>query len=568
MLALFGFQEKKYHPRRTHTKSRAGCLTCKKRRVKCDETRPTCRRCIRTGWSCSWPDSRPSPTQDNNPPLSIPDGIPSRIFQTQRETRFFEFFRLHTVSDLSGWSPSSFWQRLVLQMVHSEPTARRAAIALGAIHLEGEATATALRCYGDALTALRGVLAEEGSAAANVDVCLTSCLLLSCFEIARKDYSAARIHYARGLEILRVYSVNRFGNETSFLDAAVAEDPLHTTFLLLETHIISVLSNRPSPGYVHEPIYTSSTAASASLSSSSVSNVFEALSLSIPAVFPSLTSATDSFLRIQYAIQSASTRATYQLAFAQPVPIPDHEGMYPHRETYGVSMAFPEGLEIILREGLAVLKMWKAAFGGYVMTANAPGTTDDMGGTNEEGSESGICMPDRDERTISLLRGLAAILEIRCSRDPALGEMGYDVFRGLYMTAIEQFERAVELAAEQRSAQGAVSRPLFSLGLGVLHGLYDLVAKCRDRDLRQRGLGVLSKMPFREGLWDGLNARRVNEAIIEFEEQYRIPRIDGPEGISAEHRLVGVNFTFSPGAFRIVADSVQGGRGVCSVELV
>jgi hypothetical protein len=29
MLTLFGFQTKKYHPRRAHTKSRAGCLTCK-----------------------------------------------------------------------------------------------------------------------------------------------------------------------------------------------------------------------------------------------------------------------------------------------------------------------------------------------------------------------------------------------------------------------------------------------------------------------------------------------------------------------------------------------------------
>ncbi|KAI3321896.1 hypothetical protein HD806DRAFT_502242, partial [Xylariaceae sp. AK1471] len=32
--------------RRPHSKSRTGCRVCKSRRVKCDETRPSCRRCL------------------------------------------------------------------------------------------------------------------------------------------------------------------------------------------------------------------------------------------------------------------------------------------------------------------------------------------------------------------------------------------------------------------------------------------------------------------------------------------------------------------------------------------
>ncbi|KAL3490509.1 hypothetical protein BJX62DRAFT_238145 [Aspergillus germanicus] len=558
MLTLFGFQTRKYHPRRTHTKSRAGCLTCKKRRVKCDETRPSCRNCIRTGWSCSWPDIQPqarsqSPLQPKYSPSSTLSStrqaaIPSRIFQTQRETRFFDFFRLHTVTDLSGWSPSPFWQRLVLQMVHSEPAARQAAIALGALHVEGSSSRQALQLYGEALATLRSALLEPGSRSGsvpNVDVCLTACLLLSCFEIARKDYTAAQVHYARGLEILK-HSSNAALQSRDY-PLPVAEEPIQTTFSLLETHIIAFLSNRPSPGYTLDHGYNPSASLSPSLSP------LTSLSLFIPNVFPSLLPATESFLRIQRAIQSATTQITYQLAFSQPVPIPDLEGIYPHREAYGASLAFPAGLKVLLREGLRLLQLWENAFERFLTSL----------GDDSAGNGRSI----QDERTISLLRGLAAILVIRCSRDPSLGEMGYDIFRESYSAALHHFETAINFAWIEKQARHEPSpTPLFSLGLGILHALYDLVAKCRDLHIRQRGLDLLARMPFREGLWNGRNARRVNEAIISFEETNRLPGIEGPEGIPEKYRTVGVNFVFTPGRFKVIADSMSG-RGVCVVDL-
>lgn len=41
-------------PRVSHTKSRAGCLRCKQRRVKCDEARPQCTNCIRHEVPCQY----------------------------------------------------------------------------------------------------------------------------------------------------------------------------------------------------------------------------------------------------------------------------------------------------------------------------------------------------------------------------------------------------------------------------------------------------------------------------------------------------------------------------------
>ncbi|VUC37525.1 unnamed protein product, partial [Clonostachys rosea] len=45
---------RKIIPRRGHTKSRRGCLTCKRRRVKCPENTPVCHNCERLGLFCQY----------------------------------------------------------------------------------------------------------------------------------------------------------------------------------------------------------------------------------------------------------------------------------------------------------------------------------------------------------------------------------------------------------------------------------------------------------------------------------------------------------------------------------
>lgn len=41
-------------PRKGHKKSRGGCLTCKRRKVKCDEVAPLCGACKRLGMDCTF----------------------------------------------------------------------------------------------------------------------------------------------------------------------------------------------------------------------------------------------------------------------------------------------------------------------------------------------------------------------------------------------------------------------------------------------------------------------------------------------------------------------------------
>ncbi|RWA03287.1 hypothetical protein EKO27_g11816, partial [Xylaria grammica] len=52
--------------RATHAKARTGCLTCKRRKVKCDEARPACARCLKSGHRCAGYEDVRKPAHASN----------------------------------------------------------------------------------------------------------------------------------------------------------------------------------------------------------------------------------------------------------------------------------------------------------------------------------------------------------------------------------------------------------------------------------------------------------------------------------------------------------------------
>ncbi|KAF8904488.1 hypothetical protein CPB84DRAFT_1773201 [Gymnopilus junonius] len=49
-----------------YTRSKTGCLTCRVKKIKCDETKPNCMRCTHGSRDCTWPDG--VPTRKKNTP--------------------------------------------------------------------------------------------------------------------------------------------------------------------------------------------------------------------------------------------------------------------------------------------------------------------------------------------------------------------------------------------------------------------------------------------------------------------------------------------------------------------
>ncbi|KAI0011723.1 C6 zinc finger protein [Xylariaceae sp. FL0662B] len=70
--------------RRGHTKSRRGCYNCKRRRIKCQESQPSCGHCLKAGLKCEYPAV---PLVTHQPQHQIP------LFSIQ-DMRFFQHFLL------------------------------------------------------------------------------------------------------------------------------------------------------------------------------------------------------------------------------------------------------------------------------------------------------------------------------------------------------------------------------------------------------------------------------------------------------------------------------------------
>ncbi|KIW37196.1 uncharacterized protein PV06_10546 [Exophiala oligosperma] len=124
-------------------KTKTGCLTCRKHRVKCDEQRPLCKRCRRLKLHCAgyqdlfrifgisrqgsaYPASKP------NRPAANPDRQLSIFPGSDEERRLFELFRTSVVFQLSGFLDEDFWITTLLQVSHLVSLVRDSAIAIAA----------------------------------------------------------------------------------------------------------------------------------------------------------------------------------------------------------------------------------------------------------------------------------------------------------------------------------------------------------------------------------------------------------------------------------------------------
>ncbi|KAG9233427.1 hypothetical protein BJ875DRAFT_512194 [Amylocarpus encephaloides] len=130
--------------RASKPKVKSGCITCKTRRVKCDETKPQCIRCQKFGRVCDGylPEQSQSRGLSNIQPRTRTPSVglynPSvSVHDTEDESRYFQVFAERTVYALPGFldgtPASSFWTQIVLQESHKLSAVRHAVIALGAL---------------------------------------------------------------------------------------------------------------------------------------------------------------------------------------------------------------------------------------------------------------------------------------------------------------------------------------------------------------------------------------------------------------------------------------------------
>ncbi|KAL2063265.1 hypothetical protein VTL71DRAFT_5070 [Oculimacula yallundae] len=139
-------------PRVRHAKVKTGCITCRQRRVKCDENRPSCHRCLKYGTVCSgYPagrrrapssaygsfatQARPLVPKDESQItttriLMQPE---TALFETDQEHRYFKLFVDRIAGEICPYFDSEDWSRMILQACTGESSIRHVAGAIGAL---------------------------------------------------------------------------------------------------------------------------------------------------------------------------------------------------------------------------------------------------------------------------------------------------------------------------------------------------------------------------------------------------------------------------------------------------
>ncbi|CAH0028316.1 unnamed protein product [Clonostachys rhizophaga] len=187
-------------------RSKKGCRTYRIRRMKCDETSPSCTRCASTGRTCEWFGvfrDRLGTVKPRLRPQQVLAKFPDAKAQ---ELRGFKFFQHRTAREMCPWFDFGFWTSLVLQLSQSEPAVLHA---FGVIHETEESLGMPISkdrlthnekhkfAVGQYNAAIRLLLGPDG----NFRV-LATCLIFIHIDLMRGLYEAARGHIRSGPKIL------------------------------------------------------------------------------------------------------------------------------------------------------------------------------------------------------------------------------------------------------------------------------------------------------------------------------------------------------------------------------
>ncbi|KAI5865921.1 hypothetical protein GGS23DRAFT_554605 [Durotheca rogersii] len=218
----------------TH-KVRSGCITCKKRHVKCDEAKPHCKTCVSRGMTCegyvagakkgtpgpavvSWDSRQVVPVASPTTQLLLdPD---TTDFRTGASLLYFdEFIGLVRGSWNTATSNGDLWAVTLPQLARTNNTLRHAAIAIGALcvwHRQFPSRPLSAMSVPDLMTAegdihyFRSIayycqsLKLQSQQRSTQDAVLLSVLLLT-FESLRGNIQAALDHVDHGLAMLLTF---------------------------------------------------------------------------------------------------------------------------------------------------------------------------------------------------------------------------------------------------------------------------------------------------------------------------------------------------------------------------
>ncbi|CAI0641768.1 unnamed protein product [Colletotrichum noveboracense] len=183
--------------RRGHTKSRRGCFNCKRRRIKCQETRPSCGHCVKTGLKCEYPST---PTITHQPHHQVP------LFSLQ-DMRFFQHFMLQCYPH-HPFGNENIWTHEIPCLSQSHEFLMHAILGMAACDLMAQdpsLLAFAMAHRVKAIKAIKKSLAElptKGTNTEHANALVATCFALTFQSTSFEDGMGEFMTFIRGILII------------------------------------------------------------------------------------------------------------------------------------------------------------------------------------------------------------------------------------------------------------------------------------------------------------------------------------------------------------------------------
>lgn len=170
--------------RRSHKKSRDGCLKCKVRKIKCDEKKPECTQCKMKSFACQYPSNAARrETQATRRPSQMLAASPAASQFSLKDMAFFHHFLTISFPHLPLGN-DDVWIRDIPQFAQEHTYLMHAILALGASHLNRvvplpEYEKDALTHRGHAINGLNTCMAKSKHEYGEADAMLATCYALT-----------------------------------------------------------------------------------------------------------------------------------------------------------------------------------------------------------------------------------------------------------------------------------------------------------------------------------------------------------------------------------------------------
>ncbi|KAI1171414.1 hypothetical protein F4777DRAFT_565501 [Nemania sp. FL0916] len=551
--------------RAAHAKTRTGCLTCKKRRVKCDEAKPHCARCVKAEVRCAGysesvlPDPQPgrrtrgtataggSRTSEHpgraagQQPLLRPrpatvisrtaaaaaEGSLVDLMRASmtpayldiRDAWYFERFKCQVLSDLGSWCGSEYWRHTILREILVDKTVQHAALGAAAMLLDVEQ-----QQYEYAQRKRSPVAADQSIAAPGMVVTEETNMLPATGDAgdaetppvvhlsgANPHGRAALRHYTAAMQLCRESLAG------SGLTLSTARPTLTATFFFAVFEFVQ--------GNVGE---------ADRLLANGVSLLDHALSGVQPDGSPSLVP-DDELRQVQLAFDRM--RVTWGLcpyfsADAKLAEAEEEEGMLGNSTARHFELPSPDAS---VRTKQVFWNAFSSDFGQFMVRMQAQG-----GAHTLLRSANLPAILAQRAYYLTQLQHWLPILEDLCAQTPNsivlattkvyaqtaivflncfldASELAYDAYLPVFRDVVATYERLLPVA-QQKQQQGHLR---LTLDVDLFHIITFTVGKCRDQSTRRRALRVFAALTRRQALWTNSAMLAALRALAELEDQGR-----------------------------------------------